>query len=561
MTIVYQRTYYGDLNGKAIDDGSVYIGVANQDPQVNPIDVFWDDALTVPAAQPLAVSAGYVVNAGTRSAVYIAQDSCSIRVLNRAGVQVDYIADANDSSLRSILSGVTGAAQIGKAGSGTVQDFIDDIGGTIAATPVTLEDATDPYTLGQIIAFTGLTPQMMPGFTAGASNHSPYINEAIERLITGGGGTLWLPPIVGDWQLGGSIECHKTGTAGSYLNVKGVGDKVRLEWLGTTGNAFEVGDGTNDVYYVTLENFLLYSSATRTSGTDFRLRKANSVQLRGIRTDGSFNGFHGTDLNNAILDDCEFNLPIVNAGTAAGITVFSDPAGAGRTDNVMIRNTVVQAINAGSYGLIVNGRVNGLVTEWARLLGCRRSLVLDSTGTGAGNIPSFCHFDRLETDRALEISVVINKAFVTEFTGRFDISNTSGALDTPYPQGSADTTAFYNGPGAFGTKLIGGRVGNCRSQAMLDYGDNTIVLGTEFTDMAKNTGASFAGIFVDGDGFSYVAPVINGEARATYAIEFTANAAHGTVDHAKYKGIVTGYATGTGTDVDTGSTSAKAVGW
>lgn len=94
MTIVYQRTYFGDLNGTPLDGGKVYVGVVNQDPETNPVNCFWDTALTVPATQPLATSQGYIVRNGARSAVYIAEATYSQRVRNRANVEVDYIADA-----------------------------------------------------------------------------------------------------------------------------------------------------------------------------------------------------------------------------------------------------------------------------------------------------------------------------------------------------------------------------------------------------------------------------------------------------------------------------------
>lgn len=102
-TIVYQRSYFGDLNGSPLDGGSLYIGVANQDPQTNPISTYWDSALTIPATQPLTITAGYVVNSGARAAVYVAADSYSLRARNSSGTQVDYVAEVKPVDL-SLLS-------------------------------------------------------------------------------------------------------------------------------------------------------------------------------------------------------------------------------------------------------------------------------------------------------------------------------------------------------------------------------------------------------------------------------------------------------------------------
>lgn len=93
-TIVYERSFFADLNGKPLDSGTLFIGFENQDPETHPIDVFWDFALTVPAAQPLSITAGYVTNNGIRAAVYVGQNSYSLRARNRANVQVDYVASA-----------------------------------------------------------------------------------------------------------------------------------------------------------------------------------------------------------------------------------------------------------------------------------------------------------------------------------------------------------------------------------------------------------------------------------------------------------------------------------
>ena len=113
MTLqVYQRSFFGDANGRPLE-GKLYVGTANQDPETHAISCYWDSGFTTPASQPLTISAGYVMNGGSRAAVYVNADSYSIRVKTLAGVVVDYVADANDAALRTDLSGSTGAGIIG----------------------------------------------------------------------------------------------------------------------------------------------------------------------------------------------------------------------------------------------------------------------------------------------------------------------------------------------------------------------------------------------------------------------------------------------------------------
>lgn len=78
---------FTDIDGQPLEDGFVWIGQANLDPQVNPINVFWDAALTIPAGQPIRTLGGYPVNSGTPARLYVNSDY-SIRVMNRNGSTV-----------------------------------------------------------------------------------------------------------------------------------------------------------------------------------------------------------------------------------------------------------------------------------------------------------------------------------------------------------------------------------------------------------------------------------------------------------------------------------------
>lgn len=122
MTDIYPRDFIADLGGKPLDNGAIYVGVANQDPQTNPVQCYWDAALTIPASQPIAVYAGYVVNSGSRADVYTASGTFSLRIRDKSGAQVDYIASAKD--LVDYLRSTSGAASIGAATGGTVEDAI-----------------------------------------------------------------------------------------------------------------------------------------------------------------------------------------------------------------------------------------------------------------------------------------------------------------------------------------------------------------------------------------------------------------------------------------------------
>lgn len=61
---------YTDKSGKPLDNGKLYFGLANQDPETYPQAVFWDAAGTIPAAQPIRTLGGYPVYNGTPAIVY-----------------------------------------------------------------------------------------------------------------------------------------------------------------------------------------------------------------------------------------------------------------------------------------------------------------------------------------------------------------------------------------------------------------------------------------------------------------------------------------------------------
>ena len=72
-----------DKVGKPLDSGYVYIGEYGKNPQTNPIQTFWDEALTQPAVQPIRTINGYYSRYGTPSRVFIQGISCSITVRDK----------------------------------------------------------------------------------------------------------------------------------------------------------------------------------------------------------------------------------------------------------------------------------------------------------------------------------------------------------------------------------------------------------------------------------------------------------------------------------------------
>jgi hypothetical protein len=75
---------FTDIDGQPLENGYIWLGTVNLDPQTNPINVYWDAAQTIPAAQPIRTLNGYPSNSGTSARLYVSQDY-SIRVMNKNG--------------------------------------------------------------------------------------------------------------------------------------------------------------------------------------------------------------------------------------------------------------------------------------------------------------------------------------------------------------------------------------------------------------------------------------------------------------------------------------------
>jgi hypothetical protein len=118
---------FTDIDGQPLEDGFVWIGQANLDPQGNPITVYWDAALTIPAGQPIRTRGGYPVNSGTPARLYVNSDY-SIRVMNRNGSTVYSAPVATERYSEAVITGVD-ASQVTytAAGAGAVQTTVQSV--------------------------------------------------------------------------------------------------------------------------------------------------------------------------------------------------------------------------------------------------------------------------------------------------------------------------------------------------------------------------------------------------------------------------------------------------
>lgn len=107
-----------DLNGESLEAGYIYIGTAGLNPVTNPIQAYWDAALTQPAPQPIRTVGGAPSRSGTPSALYIDAGDYSILVRNS---NMSFVYSALNAAQRISADLITGiqASQVEYTPAGT----------------------------------------------------------------------------------------------------------------------------------------------------------------------------------------------------------------------------------------------------------------------------------------------------------------------------------------------------------------------------------------------------------------------------------------------------------
>lgn len=87
-----------DSDGTALDAGQIYIGTAGLDPRASPVGVYWDEAMSIAAAQPIRTLAGYPVYQGSPTNAYVNADVYSLLVQDKNGRQVYFASSTNGNT-------------------------------------------------------------------------------------------------------------------------------------------------------------------------------------------------------------------------------------------------------------------------------------------------------------------------------------------------------------------------------------------------------------------------------------------------------------------------------
>lgn len=201
MLIGSSFPHFKDSNGDPLDAGYIFFGQPNLNPEINPVTVYWDSALTQPASQPILTLNGYITRDGAIANLF-ASANYSITVKNKVGILLYSLSDSNYFDPSSSFNLVTGKT-------------VDNI-----AALKQLPKTGAPY------AF------VLGYYAKGDGGGGQYYYDSTDTSSTDNGGTIIVAADGGRWKL-------------IYHNF------VTLRQFGAKGNSNgSTGNGQDDTAYI-----------------------------------------------------------------------------------------------------------------------------------------------------------------------------------------------------------------------------------------------------------------------------------------------------------------------
>jgi hypothetical protein len=299
------------IDGQPLENGYVWIGVANLDPEGNPITVYWDEALTIPAPQPIRTVSGYPARAGSPARLYVNSDY-SIRVLDKNGTLVygapestELLSSAFITFVQSGAGTVERTVQAKLRETVSVKDF-GAVGDGVMDDTAVIQAAIDAVATNGVL-----------NFPVGVYKTSATLNITDDIKLYGQGATIqWLNGVAQNiiTVTASNFECRGLRFVGGTKTA--AGNTITQRAIGIVGPCDYVTVQDNQFEYFSLVAVYLESSALQSTEIQNILItqnvfKGNDDQLQAITCFGGNQAI----ISNNIVDGCNSVAILCDAGT------------------------------------------------------------------------------------------------------------------------------------------------------------------------------------------------------------------------------------------------------
>ena len=341
--VAQPHLYMGDTQGRPLDAGKVYFGEPNKDPELYPINVYYDEALTIAAPQPIRTMGGFMNANGQMVEVYAAETTYSVKVLDGYGRQVFYQASMNSTSTSSSIgtrlpyidakertqaeknSDMVSAGDYGAIGDGTLHKLSERFSTLSAAQIAYGSISSRIVSLDQSIDWCAIQCAIFNNSKVHLTKPVYVLNDALEidngKDLVGNGCDTWdMASVTGkpNEMIFGTTLLFVDAPFKTY-NVFGVTRNSLTGGVLTNPSPLETEFATYELSDFTNKDA---SGTTPATLKDLKcavvLHEAHNATLRDVRILKSYNGIDGyNDANmTGIGDDYDIGLLVLNTSFA-----------------------------------------------------------------------------------------------------------------------------------------------------------------------------------------------------------------------------------------------------
>lgn len=460
---------FSDTDGDALDEGYIWIGPANQNPQTTQVAVYWDAAGTLPATQPIRTIGGYVVRSGSPANFYVSGD-CSMSVLDKRGRLIYYAPNSAANSYQLSLSSTTDSAK-GAALIGYKPTWAGSIGRTVSSKLSDWVSVKDFGAMGD-----------------GATNDAAAFQAAIDYCNSIGGGTVLVP--AGNYIISALLNMKR------FVKIFGEGMDTTVLKPTVTGNLFSIDltalapfPGFPDAS-VGWEGFTIdcgtLTGVTGMSARQCRYTYVHKVKFKGCATNvyidrGSDHSLmtlysEGTSTLKAggfictSTDDADYCYMVhmsdvffhnnYTTGTAANL-IYMRRCALGLVNHVTV-NDAWQGNTTASNGIVLENDCQGCKFTDIVFAAVNVGIWLQA-GTGPAVGPSYCTFTNCDMDQARANSMIVDRASYCSFIAcRFSSSAVLNTITSVVVRNNSGVCVFlncqvdgYNGVGGTAMDITG----------------------------------------------------------------------------------------------------------